>query len=292
MRGKARAALLLLPFLLLMAVFLAGLLCGLVQSLGVVPSLGLTEPTLEYYARLLASPELWRSLGCSLYLSLVSSALAVTGGVVLCAALIFSGKRRGWVMRLLQLPIMLPHVLVALFVMNILSQSGLLARLCYGLGLISGQEGFPDLLFDAHGAGIILGYLWKEIPFVAFFVVDLMSMVSDNLGEAARSLGATPGQAFLRVTLPLSLPAIRDSFLIILAFSFGAYELPFLLGPTSPKALPVAAYLEYLSPDLKNRPEAMAMNGIMLLISLGMAWLYYLLFKSRTRRLQGGADDD
>ena len=292
MRGKVGAAVLLLPFLVLMAVFLAGLGCGLVQSLGVVPSLGLTQPTLEYYARLLTSPELWRSLGYSLYLSFVSSALAVTGGVVLCSSLILGGKGRGLVMRVIQLPIMLPHVVVALFVMNIFSQSGLLSRLCYSLGIISGQDGFPDLLFDANGAGIILGYLWKEIPFVAFFVVDLMSMVSENLGEAARNLGAAPRQAFLRVTLPLSMPAICDSFLIIMAFSFGAYELPFLLGPTSPKALSVAAYLEYISPDLTDRPAAMAMNGIMLFISLGMALIYYRLFKSRVRVLQGGTDDD
>ena len=58
------------------------------------------------------------------------------------------------------------------------------------------------------------------------------------------------------------MPAIKKAFLIILAFSFGAYELPFLLGPTLPKALPVQAYIEYLSPDLLNRPYAMALNGL------------------------------
>ena len=87
-----------------------------------------------------------------------------------------------------------------------------------------------------------------------------MAAVNENLGEAARNLGASPMQAFCRVTLPVCLPAIQNAFLIVLAFSFGAYELPYLLGPTLPKALPVAAYLEYISPDLKNRPTAMAMN--------------------------------
>lgn len=292
MRRNALAPLpLLLPFLLLMAIFLAGLGCGLLQSIGLVPSLGLTQPTLRYYRQLLSSPELWCSLGYSLYLSLVSSVLAVAGGVALCSALTISGRNRGWQMRIIQLPIILPHVLVALFVMNICSQSGLLARICYHLGIIDSQAHFPELLFDPQGIGIILAYLWKEIPFVAFFVVSLMAAVSEKLGEAARSLGASPMQAFFRVTLPLCLPAIKKAFLIVLVFSFGAYELPFLLGPTSPKALPVAAYLEYLSPDLKNRPVAMAMNGILLFISLGMAWLYYRLFQSRVRSLEGGAED-
>ena len=84
---------------------------------------------------------------------------------------------------MLQLPIMLPHAVVALFAMNLLSQSGLLARLLYALGMISGQESFPDLLFDQAGVGIILSYLWKEIPFVAFFVVTLMAAVNENLGK-------------------------------------------------------------------------------------------------------------
>lgn len=291
MRGKKLTPLiLLLPFLLLMLIFLAGLCSGLVQSFGIVPSLGLEQPTLRYYRELLQSRELWKSLGYSLYLSIVSSVLASLGGVLLCSAMVISGKAKKMhskSMHILQLPIMLPHVVVALFVMNLFSQSGLTARLLYALGILDSQESFPDLLFDQRGVGIILAYLWKEIPFIAFFVVTLMAAVNENLGEAARNLGATPIQAFLRVTLPMCVPAIKNAFLIVLAFSFGAYELPYLLGPTVPKALPVAAYLEYISPDLKNRPKAMAMNSIMLFISLGMAWLYYRLFQKRMRSLRG-----
>lgn len=169
-RQRLVPLLLLLPFLFLLAVFLLGLCSGLVQSFGIVPSLSLTQPTLRYYQELFCSDELWRSLGYSLYLSVVSSVLAVIGGVLLCSALVLSGKAKGRkkMVGMLQLPIMLPHVVVALFAMNLLSQSGLLARLLYALGMISGQESFPDLLFDQAGVGIILSYLWKEIPFVAF----------------------------------------------------------------------------------------------------------------------------
>ena len=75
--------------------------------------------------------------------------------------------------------------------------------------------------------------------------------------------------------------AIRKAFLIILTFSFGAYDLPFLLGPTIPKALPVQAYIEFLHPDLLHRPYAMAMNGLILIITWSMAGIYYLLTKNR-----------
>lgn len=284
MKNRRILTVLLLPFLGLMGIFLLGLGSGLVQSFGVVPSLGLETPTLRYYREMLKLPAFWKSAGYSLYLSVVSSVIAVLGGIGLCWALVrVDRSRHPHLMRLLQLPILVPHVAVALFVMSLFSQTGLLARVLYAVGLLQERGDFPGLLYDPAGVGIILAYLWKEIPFVAFFTVTLMASVHENLGETARNLGATPGQAFFRVTLPMCAPAIRNAFLIILAFSFGAYELPFLLGPTAPKALPVAAYLEYLSPELRNRPKAMAMNSVMLLISLGLVWAYSLLFRRQAR---------
>ncbi len=80
------------------------------------------------------------------------------------------------------------------------------------------------------------------------------------------------------------MPAIRKAFLIILTFSFGAYELPFLLGPTIPKALPVQAYIEYIHPDLRHRPYAMAMNGLILIITWTMAGIYYFINKKKKNK--------
>ena len=114
-----------------------------------------------------------------------------------------------------------------------------------------------------------------------------MAGISDTLGEAAENLGASPARSFFHITLPLSLPAITNAFLIIFVFAFGGYELPFLLGVTLPKALPVQAYIAYSSPDLLQRPYAMAMNGIILLLSLGMALLYHVLTQKLIRRTGG-----
>ena len=63
----------------------------------------------------------------------------------------------------------------------------------------------------------------------------LMAGVSRTLGEAAENLGASPLRSFLTVTLPLSLPAVSQAFLIIFLFAFGGYELPLLLGATVPR---------------------------------------------------------
>lgn len=274
-KTKFAPYILILPVTFLSLIFITGIVNGLLQSFGIIPGLGLNTFTLDYYKEILNRQDLLSSIGLSLYVSLVSSLIAAAAGVLLCAALVMGKGNRGKIGQILKIPIMIPHTVVALFVISLFSQSGLLARLLYNLGFIGSQESFPALLFTSNGIGIILAYLWKEIPFVAFFVISIMSNISETLGEAAENLGASKWKAFMSVTLPLCMPAIKNAFLIIFTFSLGAYELPYLLGATTPKMLPIQAFVEYTHPDLLHRPYAMALNGIVFFITFAAALIYY-----------------
>ncbi len=288
MKKKLTPYLLLVPQLLVGAIFIIGLGTGIIQSLGVIPAFGLTEPTLKYYIEVLTRPDTLQSLNYSLYIAFVSAFFAAVTGTLICALLVWRNKKRTGMVRIVQIPIIVPHVVVALFVVNILSQNGILARICAMLGIISEQQEFPMFLYDEHGIGVIIAYLWKEIPFIVYFIYALMSNISGSLGEAAVNLGATNFQAFRKVTLPLCLNTILSGFLIVFVFALGAYELPFLLGATVPKALPVLAYIEYSKPDLLARPYAMAINGIIIIISLLTAVAYYMLLRRSSKKLAGG----
>lgn len=277
-----------LPLALLSLIFIVGIVNGLLQSFGLIPALGLYEFTFKYYYEVFSRSDLLASIGLSLYISLASSLLAAIFGVLLSLLLVMTGKAKGKTLHLVKIPIIIPHIVVAFFVITIFSQNGLLARIMYSLGLISAQADFPALLYTDNAFGIILAYLWKEIPFVAFFVITIMANISSTLGEAAKNLGASQWQTFWHVTLPLCMPSIKNAFLIIFAFSLGAYELPYLLGATMPKALPVQAFIEYTHPDLLHRPYAMALNGIMFFISLIIVVLYYRLLQQNTRKVNGG----
>ncbi len=281
--------LLLLPFLLVMLLLLVSVWNVLTQSLGLIPAFGLTEPTLDYYSRVLGDEEFLASLGVSLRISLWSAIFACVLGVLLSMALIKLKKTQGGLLYAVRLPILIPHAVAAVFTIQLLGQTGLGARLCYALGIIEDFSRFPQLLYTPGYEGAILAYLWKEIPFVAYFVLAFMGGISDTLGEAAENLGATPLKSFFHITLPLSLPVIAKAFLIIFIFAFGGYELPLILGATIPKALPVQAYIAYTSPDLLQRPLAMAMNGVILLLSVAMALLYWGLVRVLLKR-NGGAE--
>ena len=188
-------------------------------------------------------------------------------------------------MRVIQLPIIVPHVVTALFIINIFSQNGILARIANWMGLINDQQQFPMFLYDANGIGIIMAYLWKEIPFIIYFVIALMANINGKLGEAAVNLGAGKWTAFRKVTLPLCKDTIISGFLIIFVFALGAYELPLILGATVPKALPILAYQQYIHPDLRNRPYAMALNGIIMIISLIGALIYFVMMQKNIKEL-------
>ena len=282
MKKKMTPYILLVPQLILGVVFIIGLGTGIIQSLGVIPAFGLTEPTLKYYKEVLTRPDLLQSLKYSLYIAFMSAFLATVTGTFLCAVLVSAGKVRGIIMRIVQIPIIVPHVVVALFIVNIFSQNGILARILANAGLITDQQQFPMLIYDRYGLGVILAYLWKEIPFIIYFVIALMANINGSLGEAATKL-----QTFMKVTLPLCMNTVLSGFLIIFVFALGAYELPFILGATTPKALPVLAYLEYTKPDLRVRPYAMAINGILIVIALIAAVLYYILLRRSTKKLAG-----
>ena len=287
LRRVGRAAvpyLLALPAALLVAVFAYGVGSGVLQGFGIMPFLDMTTPTLAYFTEALTRPDLASSVAYSVYLALVSAAFALVGGVSLAAAL--TRLRAGGAMRMaaLQLPIMTMHALVALAVAFVFSGSGLAARVLRVLGLVQTPADFSSVVGDPSGWGIILVYVWKELPYIAFCTVTVMANISQSLGAAAVTCGASPVRTFFGVTLPLCAPAALRAFLVVFVFALGAYEVPFLLGATTPKALPVLAYIEFQDPDIVNRCYAMALNGIATFICSLAAAAYFALLVREERR--------
>lgn len=285
--SKIKPYLMILPVVLGLGLFIYALLNTLIQSFGILPAAGLNNLTLSYYKAILNRGDLLPSIMLSFYFALVSSLGAVFMGVLISASVVYTGFTRRKSFQLLKIPVIVPHLVTALLVINLFSRSGIISRLFYHLDLMQRQQQFPDILFNKNALGIILAYLWKEIPFVILMVVTIMEKINLSLGEAARNLGASRFKTFQRITLPLCFPTIITAFLIIFAYSFGAYEIPFLLGVTSPKALPVLAYLEYIHPDLTHRPYAMALNGLMVVLSIFLSYGYFRILKEDRRKKVG-----
>lgn len=271
-----------LPQLVFTLILIVGVGSALVQSLGYIPAYGLETFTLDYYKEAFSNPMILDSIMFSFWTALTSAIISLILALVINYILITLRTYN----ILIQVPIIIPHVMVALFMLQLFGQSGLFVRIALAFGYEGSLTFFNRFLHDPLGLGIIFGYLWKEIPFVVFYTYAILSSIDTKLGEAARVLGANSVQSFFKVTVPLAKSTIVSAFLIIFTFAFGAYELPQLLGPTLPRALPVQAYVEYTHPDLLNRPYAMAINGIIIVINIIIAAFYfYLVMKSDKERV-------
>jgi putative spermidine/putrescine transport system permease protein len=159
-------------------------------------------------------------------------------------------------------------------ILLLLSQSGLLARLAYGAGQIRSPADFPALVFDSLRIGIILEYSWKASVFIGVTLLAALHSTGEDYEATARTLGANAWQRFRYVTLPLLRPALVSASVLVFTFTFGGYEVPYLLGQRSPSLLPVTAYREYGRVDLAARPEAMALSVFIAGVASLLAWLY------------------
>ena len=260
--------------LVILLLFMGGLITGFLRSLGYFPLIGLNDFNFDAYTTIFTDNGFIRSFILTFHIAftstLIASILAVASAMLLRPA--FRGKR--FVQFIFSLNLTIPHLVGAVGVLYLFSGSGLVSRLATGAGLIDTPAGFPAMVNDPWAIGIIIQYVWKEIPFIGVIVLAILLSVGEDYESVARSLGANRWQAFRNVTLPLIMPGVVSASVIVFAFTFGAFEIPWLLGSTFPKALPVLAFESYTDVDLAARPQAMAMAMVIAVMSSLMILAY------------------
>ena len=284
MTDRTRIFILLAPALLIIGVlFFGGLLIGIMRSLNYMPVIGLTQPNFDAYISIFSSREFYLSFLLTFHISFTSTVLSsiLAIGAALLLRRQFLG--RAVVNFLFQLNLTVPHLVGAIGILYLFSQSGSFARLAAEWGMIARPGDFPALVFDPYAIGIILQYVWKEVPFIGVIVLANMQAIGEDYESVARSLGASRWQSFRYVLLPMIFPGVLSASVIVFAFTFGAYEIPALLGANYPATLPVLAYRKYTDVDLVARPEAMAMAIVIALLSAVMLYLYVRYTRRRIR---------
>ena len=263
------------PALTIIVILLgASLAYGIAQSLGLMSGLNESSFSPRAYADLfsgqgIAGREFWGSLGFSLWVSLAST--LISAFLALLLAFWLSGSRFDTLA--LNSNLAFPHLVWAIGLLLLLSQSGLLARWAASLGWISMPAEFPVLVRDKYGFGIILSYIGKEVPFLALLVISVLQTQPDGYNLVAENLGASRWQRIRYVTLPLVLPALLSGSLLAFAFIFSSYEVPALLGVSYPRMLPVLALRFFNDPDLSARADGMAISLVITVITLVVAWI-------------------
>ena len=265
--------------IVILVVFGGGVMMGVVQSLGYLPVLGLTQITLQYYVETLTDVRFYTALGLTFTIAACSTLLATALALGAAMVLRKSVRGSGIITLIYQLPLPVPHLVAAAGLVMLLTQSGLAARALYHVGIIGQPADLPPIFFDRNGLGIVLVYVWKEAPFIGLVLLAVLKGTAVDYDDVASTLGASQWQRFRYVLLPLLLPGILATSVIVFAFMFGSFEIPLLLGARYPEVLPVMAYRLYVNPDLTQRPEAMTIGILISIISVVLLIIYRRLLR-------------
>lgn len=219
--------------------------------------------TTRWYRLLIENRELLDALRTSFVVAAISSVLAVGLGVLASYVIVRRRFRgRGAVSGLLLSPLVIPYVVfgIALLILFRAVDDFLIPRLgvYFGLGI--------------HA--IVVGHVVVSLPYTILTIAPRLERLSSRVEEAARDLGAGPASTFVRVTIPLLLPAIVSASLIAFTLSFDEYAIAsFVAGD-------VTTYPLFLYGQVRIRiglPQMIAVSvivlvGSMLLVAATEVW--------------------
>ena len=239
--------------------------------------LRLWKPTLDQYAKLIATSSYWRLLGISILVALAVSFSAVVLAYPIGYFLVFkAGRRTAFYLILLLVPFWTSYLLRVMAWKLMLGSEGVINSFLSFIGFI--HQPIPILLYNRSAVILTLVYVW--IPFVTLPIFAALQRVEPALLEAASDLGAPPARAFLRITFPLSLPGVIAGFFMVFIPTVGEYVTPLLVGGS--RGSLYGNIIQDFFSKAANWPFGSAMSIVMLLITLVLVAFALRLVDLRT----------
>ena len=218
-------------FLLLVVFYIA----PIVQVLAI--SVTEPEPGLGNYERLFTSEGVQRVIMTTLRICMITTVLALLLGYAIAYAITLATPRaRGWWILAVLVPLWISVLVRAFAWVTLLRRQGLVNNTLLEAGIIA--EPLP-LVWNEFG--IVVGMVHYMVPFAVLPMLASMREIDPRLLAAARGLGASRGEVFRRVFLPLSLPGVIAAGVLVFIFSLGFYITPAILG--GGKTLMVAEWI-------------------------------------------------
>ena len=184
------------------------------------------RPGLDNYALLWTSESVQKVLLVTARLCVITTTVTLLLGYVVAYAMVHArGRQLRWLTFFVLLPLWVSVLVRAFAWVTLLRSNGLVNQALLGLGLVR-----EPLTLVRNELGVAIGMIHYMIPFAVLPLYANMQGIDLRLIAAARGLGASRGQAFRRVFLPLSLPGLVGAGVLVSIFSLGFYVTPAILG--------------------------------------------------------------
>jgi putative spermidine/putrescine transport system permease protein len=242
-RGMLLTLLLVPPLLWLGIVYVGSLVALLLQSFFSIDEFSGTivrEFTLKTYAELLQPANLdviVRTVAMAAAVTLASALLAFP--IAYYAARYARGRMKAAFYLAIMMPLWSSYLVKVYAWKLLLAREGAVAWTAERLGATPAMEGLlgmpviggPSLSVSYFGQFLVFIYLW--LPFMILPIQAALERVPGSLMEASSDLGATPGQTFRTVILPLALPGVVAGSIFTFSLTLGDYILPQIIGPST-----------------------------------------------------------
>jgi putative spermidine/putrescine transport system permease protein len=192
-------------------------------------------------------------------------------------------KTKGWERTIISSICLLPlfiNVIVGILGWYILLLPfGAVQQSLSALGLMSGPlhalRSYPALV-------AVLAY--EHIPFAVLLLVSSLQAIPQDKINAARIIGASVTRIFVTLILPLSMPALVASAILVFALSSSSYLTPILIGAQRLQVLPPVIFS--YGTEQMNWPMAAALAFVLLLIVVLTTYLFSLAMDKFSKRGQ------
>ncbi|QFT96116.1 Spermidine/putrescine transport system permease protein PotB [Roseovarius sp. THAF8] len=230
-----------------------------------------TTLTLDNYREAWTQPLyqvlMWRSLKISLIVTVVTVLLAFPIAYYLSFHV---QKRKALWLFLITVPFWTSYLLRVFLWKVILGYNGVFNTTLMGLGFI--EEPLTFILYNLNAVVITLAHAWAPFAILPIFVA--LEKIDRSLLEAATDLGDGPMRRFFRVTLPLAMPGIVASTLIVLIPTVGDFITPRLVGGTD--GLMISNMIQIQFGKANNAPLGAALAvSAMVVIGLISAGIFF-----------------
>lgn len=163
---------------------------------------------------------LWRSVALA---TLSTAACLLVGYPAAYAISKTKPKTSSMLILLFVIPMWMNFLLRTYAWITLLGRNGVLNKVFHLIGL-----GPFDMMYN-QGA-ILMGMIYNFLPFMVLPIYTILQKTDRSYLEAAQDLGASPATAFLKVTLPLSLPGIYSGILMCFIPALSTFVISSLLG--------------------------------------------------------------
>jgi len=210
----------------------------------------------------------WKAYLNSIKIAGVSTLLCLLLGYPMAYAMARSAaSTRNVLLLLVILPFWTSFLLRVYAWIGILKNNGLINNALMALGIIDQ----PIQMLQTDFA-VYIGIVYSYLPFMILPLYANLEKMDLTLLEAADDLGCRPWEAFLKITLPLSVPGMIAGCLLVFIPAVGEFVIPALLGDPGILMIGKVLWTEFF--NNRDWPVASAV-AIALLLFLVIPIMYF-----------------